>query len=201
MRRPWPLRVIALLSVTALHSLAAQSRDMAQRGVHPLPASSADGLTDSLPRTPLSAGCQVSRVVLAGGAGYLGYLIGSLAKLPLTGAHGPSSLTAGFQVAGVISAVVLFADEPLLRPLPFCPTSMRTLSNRNSDRPGACRAWRVLNGILGAAGGAVVAGAVALPFVLTNRAIGTGRAIFIALPAAGAVLGALRAGRRPPCVG
>ena len=198
MRPNWLVRVIALLSITAIHSVAAQSRDSAQRGVHPLPATS-EGVTDSLPRVPLSAGCQVSRAVIAGGAGYLGYLIGSLAELPLTVADGPTSLTVGFRVAGVISAVVFFADEPLSRPLPFCPESMRTLSNRNSDRPGACRAWRALNGILGAAGGAVVAGAVALTFVLANRDIGAVKAIFVALPAAGAVMGAIRAGRSPPC--
>lgn len=199
MRRTWPLRVIALLLLTAFQSLAAQSRDSAQRGVHPLPASGGEGRADSLPQVPLSAGCQVSRAVAAGGAGYLGYLAGSLAELPLTLADGPTALTVGFQVAGVISAVVLFADEPLLRPLPFCPESMRTLSNRNSDRPGPCRAWRVLNGMWGAAGGAVAAGAVALPFVLTNGNIGTVKAIAIALPAAGAVMGAIRAGRSPPC--
>lgn len=199
MRRTWALRVIALLSVTVLHPLAAQSRDSAQRGVRSLPASVGDALSDTLPAVRLSGGCQVSRTVLAAGAGYLGYLIGSLAQLPLTLADGPTQLTVGFQVAGVISAVVLFADEPLSRPIPFCPKSMRTLSNGKANGPAACRASRMLNGILGAAGGAVAATAVALPFVLAKRNNGTVASIFIALPAAGAVVGAIRAGRSPPC--
>ena len=150
------------------------------------------------PAIGLSTGCQVSRGAALGLAGYLGYLIGQLAQFPLA-LNSDAGESVAINVAGAVTGVILFADAPLSRPLPFCPETLRTVANRPTNHAGACSASRVLNAGLGAAAGAVVAGGLAIPFVLSNSGRGVARGMLVALPVAGAIGGAIRAGNAPPC--
>ena len=200
-RAPWRLvTAISLLCLTSLSSVHAQQADSAARAARavPLLTSAADTL-DSRPPMQLSGGCNAVRAVGFGLGVYLGYLIGELGSLPLASADAPRAAIVGVETLGAVAGALWIADLPLSRPLPLCPSSLRTLSGRPTNHVAACRASRILSGTLGAAGGAVIAVAAALPLVLTTQAHGTVSVLIIALPAAGAISSALAAGRRPPC--
>ena len=158
----------------------------------------ADTIVVAVAPLELGGGCQLSRVVAVGLAGYLGFLIGQLAQFPLA-VNSDAKESVAIDLAGAIAGVVLIVDAPLSRPLPFCPAAMRTLANTPTNHLGACRASRVLNGGLGAAAGMVAAGALAIPFVLGNSGKHIVNVMFIALPVSGAAVGALRAANSPPC--
>ena len=189
---------ISLPCLTALSSVHAQQADSAVRAARPLPVSVVDTLEPGSP-VHLSGGCNAARAVGLGLGGYLGYLIGELGSLPLAYADAPQAAIVSVETMGAVVGALWIADLPLSRPLPLCPSSLRTLSGRPTNHLAACRASQILSGALGAAGGAVIAVAAALPLVLTNQARGTVSVLIIALPAAGAVSSALAAGRRPPC--
>lgn len=199
--RGWVQATALILSCLApLSTVPAQQRDSAARGAQPLlPHVSAADTLDSGSPVPLNGGCHAVRAVALGLGGYLGYLIGSLGALPLALADAPESAVIGAEALGTFLGAVWIADAPMSRPLPLCPSSLRTLSGRPTDHVAACRASRVLAGALGASEGAVLAVAAALPLVLTNQARRTVSVLIIAVPAVGAVGAAVRAGRRPPC--
>ncbi|MEP6622169.1 MAG: hypothetical protein ABJE47_22795 [bacterium] len=179
--------------------LRAQRIESLQVGVRVQAPSTDTVVIATDPALTLSVPCQVSRGVALGLAGYLGYLVAGIAQYPLT-VSGGSSESVAVNVAGAVTGVILIADAPMSRTLPFCPAELHSLANRPTNHVGACRASRVLYAGLGAAGGAVVAGGLAIPYALS--ASGNGRAVntlFIALPAAGAIAGAMRAGQGPPC--
>lgn len=195
----WMLvKVISLLCLAPLSSVHAQQADSAVRAARPVPSlpSAADTLAAS-PPVQLGGGCNAVRAVGLGG--YLGYLIGELGSVPLAFADAPRTAIVGVEALGAVVGALWIADLPLSRPLPLCPSTLRTLSGRPTNHVAACRASQVLFGVLGASGGALIALVAALPLVLTNQAHGTVSVLIIALPAAGAVSSALAAGRRPPC--
>ncbi len=193
------IRVAALVlfttaAGTVLHAQRADSLPVGVRA--PVPRADTAGVFSAA--LNLSAGCQLSRVVAVGLAGYLGYLIAGLAQYPLELEAG-SRESVAVDIAGAVTGVILIADAPMSRALPFCPESLRTLSNRPTNHGGACRASRVLNAGLGAAVGAVAAGAVAIPFVVFGRGRDVVNELLIVLPVAGTISGAIRAGKVPPC--
>ena len=197
----WMLvKVISLLCLAPLSSVHAQQADSAVRAARPVPSlSSATDTLDSSPPVQLGGGCNAVRAVGLGLGSYLGYLIGELGSLPLVFADAPRTAIVGVEALGAVVGALWIADLPLSRPLPLCPSTLRTLSGRPTNHVAACRGSQILSGALGAAGGALIAVVAALPLVLTNQAHGTVSVLIIALPAAGAVSSALAAGRRPPC--
>lgn len=190
-------RVLIVLGAVATHTLEAQRLE-SLRVIHVPTVRGDTNLIADVSAPSLSGACHVSRGVALGLAGYLGYLVGELAQFPLA-LSGESGESIGINVVGAVAGVILIADAPLSRPLPFCPKEMLTLANRPTPHVAACRASRVLNGGLGAAAGAVAAGALAIPFVLANSGRSIVNGLLITLPAAGAIGGAVRAGHAPPC--
>ena len=188
---------IAVVSIVA-STLQAQRVNTLQAAVRVLAQRVDTTVITAAGSLNLSVGCQVTRGVSVALAGYLGYLIGELAQFPLALQNGGSASVA-VDVAGAVAGIVLIADAPVSRPLPFCPEELHTLSNRPTTHAGACRASRVLNAGLGAAAGVVAAGAVAIPFVLSNSGRTVVNGLLIALPAVGAIAGAIRSGNAPPC--
>lgn len=156
---------------------------------------------DSVGTGHLSAGCQIVRVTILGLGGYVGYLIGSVTELPALGAGLPGGVVVGAEALGAVAGAVLVANAPIAleRRLPLCPASLRTVSGRPPSGIAACRAMRLLDGAFGAFAGAIAAGGVALPLVLSGRGRRTIPVLFVTLPVVGAVGAAVAAGHRPPC--
>ncbi|MEP6731790.1 MAG: hypothetical protein ABJE10_14180, partial [bacterium] len=156
-----------MLLMSADHSvLQAQRADALTLGVRVLAPKVDSVAVANAPPLELT-GCHVSRAVTVGLAGYLGYLIGEVAQFPLSLRSG-SNESVAIDVAGTVSGIILVADAPLVRPLPLCPSELRTLGNRPTDTLAACRASRVVRAGLSAGWGAVAAGAAAIPFALSN---------------------------------
>src|ERR1700737_5009701 len=111
------LMVLGVASSAIVPTLGAQQLDSIPVGVR-RPVPTAD--TIAIAPLPLGGGCQLSRAVAVGLAGYLGYLIGQLSQLPLA-LSSESGESMGLNVAGAVAGVILIADVPLSHPLPFCP--------------------------------------------------------------------------------
>ena len=152
-------------------------------------------------------GCQMVRGAVLGMAAYQGIRAGSLAGLTLRSWHGSQAFVVGAETVGAAASVIWAMYEPLPRPLPLCPADLRTVSGRRPSRTIGCRASQFGEGMLGLHAGSI--GAVALVPVVTAVEFVGGRSkeerrkhrrvILVALPLAGAAVGALDAQRRPPC--
>ena len=152
-------------------------------------------------------GCQMVRGMVLGMAAYQGYRAGSLTGLTVRSWHGSQAFVLGAEAVGAAASVVWAMYEPLPRPLPLCPSDLRTVSGRRPSRAIGCRASQVGEGMLGLHTGSIAAVAL-VPVVTVAEFVGGRskeerrkhrRVILVALPLAGAAVGALDAQRRPPC--
>ena len=152
-------------------------------------------------------GCRIVRGAVLSMAAYQGYQVGSLTGLTVRSWRGPEALVIGAEALGAAASVLWAMYEPLPRPIPLCPSDLRTISGRRPNHAIGCRASQVGEGMLGLHSGSVTA--VALVPVVTVAEFLGGRSkedrrkhrkmILVALPLAGAAAGALDAQRRPPC--
>ena len=213
--RRWTTLVLTGCALSSL-PLGAQQQDTASRGPVQRAAAifvridsaihSAVGRADStLPA--FTPSCQAVRGAVLGVAAYEGIAIGSLTELTVRSWNGPRALVFGSELLGGAAAVLWAMNEPLPRPLPFCPSGMRTVSGRAPNAVIGCRASQVAAGMLGLHSGSVAA--VTLVPVVTVVEFLRGRSsadrrrdrrlILVGLPLGGAAVGAFEAQRRSPC--
>jgi hypothetical protein len=162
---------------------------------------------DSAAMLRSESGCQMVRATVLGMAAYQGYRAGSVTGLTVHSWHASQAFVAGAEAVGAAASVIWAMYEPLPRPLPLCPSDLRTISGHRPSRTIGCRASQLGEAMLGLHTGSIAA-VVLAPVVTVAEFVGGRskedrrthrRVILVALPVAGAAVGALDAQRRPPC--